>query len=652
MTENLSDIEDIIAQLKACDDAYFNGGESSLRDSEYDALKRKAFLTDPANEYFIQIGSDVRGGKIKLPYSMGSLNQVYTGEIAAWVSKHNLMDADTVITDKLDGVSCMLVYNNENFSIAYSRGNGIEGADITRHVKNIPSVPSKIPGVEYLVVRAEIIMANKTFAQKYTDEFKNPRNMVAGAMNRKDTDASILKNLSLVAYEIVAGTVNGQANIEKNLKSVTLNNLKTFGFDVANTQIMKGSELNDIALSNLLRTARGASEYELDGLVITVDAHATVGGTTTSSLNPEHSVKYKVLDADDVVDAVVKDVHWEVSKSGFIKPRVEIFPVELFGTTVKFATGFNAKFIIDNGIGPSAKIKLTKAGMVIPQILSVVKKSSLLALNDRTKYDEWHASKIKTLIGDATWGWNDTAVDIVIADHMNNELVVFKQVLDFFQTYDVELLKEATLSHVWKMLPDKSYDEAICDICDLSESEWVKIVGINGSKIYSSLHRRIGNSSLDLFLGACRYMGVGFGVRKAKLLTERVESVEDMGTLSLDSIVNIDGFDTKTATMVMNGISSTQKLAKRLIDMGVLVFVHQQKTAELSGTVVVMTGFRDADLHARIESMGGKVVSGVSKKTTHLLCIDSNSNSSKMQKARSFGVHVMTPDEFKLAFNL
>lgn len=376
-TANLLDMEDIITLLKECDDAYFNNGESPLSDREYDTLKRRAFLMEPSNEYFVQVGSDVRGGKIKLPYSMGSLNQVYEGEVKDWVTKYGLHKQDVVVTHKLDGVSCMLVYNNGKLSIAYSRGNGIEGADITRHIKKIPSVPLTVDA-DYLVVRAEVIMSNETFAEFYSEEFKNPRNMVAGAMNRKETEDSILHHLNVVAYEIVAGTVKGEPDYNLKTKAATLRTLSDLGFDVVSNYIVKAERLDDEFLSTAFSEARGKSQYELDGLVVTVDDHAAMGRLSASStLNPEHSVKYKVLDENSIVETFVKEVHWEVSKSGFLKPRVEILPVELFGTTVKFATGFNAKFIIDNGIGPGARVKITKAGMVIPQIVSVVKKSNL-----------------------------------------------------------------------------------------------------------------------------------------------------------------------------------------------------------------------------------------------------------------------------------
>jgi NAD-dependent DNA ligase len=639
---NLTDIDDIVTLLKQCDDAYFNVSESPLSDREYDTLKRRAFLMEPSNDYFIKVGSDVRGGKIKLPYNMGSLNQIYEGEVEAWVAKYNLYDEDIIITDKLDGVSCMLVYNNDKFSIAYSRGNGIEGADISRHVKYIQDVPVDV-NADYLTVRAEIIMQNDVFNEYYSDKYANPRNFVAGAMNRKETDDSVLKHLNVIAYEIVAGTIDGNSDYNLNTKLTTLTKLNNLGFSTVKHRIVKGKDLNDKMLAQMLSEARAASPYELDGLVLTVNDHASmVRLSKSSSINPEHSIKYKIIDNDSVVETFVKNVEWNISKSGYFKPRIEILPVELYGTTVTWCTGFNAKTIIDNGIGVGAKIKLTKSGSVIPYWMTTVSKSSTPSFPPTT-YGEWEL--------------NETGVEAVLKNK-NHPAIIAEQVLDFFETFKVDLLKEASLSKVLSYVGTeyngkvKLFDEIIYDICDLIEMEWTQVLGVNGSKVYASLKNRLENAKPETFFGALPYMGVGFGVRKAKVLLVGVTNVDDLEHISLDEIVAKEGFDVKTATNILNGLPSAFQLMETLENMGILNFVYEQKTTELANLNVVMTGFRDAELQATIESMGGKVSSGVSKKTTHLLCMDTDSNSGKMQKAKEFGVQIMTPDDFKLQMNL
>lgn len=201
--QELSNIEEIITLLTEADDLYYNNVESSLSDAEYDTLRNLAKKLDPTNKYFIGVGSAVRGGKVPLPVKMGSLDQLHNdAEIAKWLSDKQLFNDNIVITDKLDGVSCLLVYDNTgNLQVAYSRGDGVEGADITRHIKNISNVPKKISGK--MLVRGELIMNKETFLEKYAKEFKNPRNMVAGLFNRKESRITALNDVDFIAYEIV-----------------------------------------------------------------------------------------------------------------------------------------------------------------------------------------------------------------------------------------------------------------------------------------------------------------------------------------------------------------------------------------------------------------------------------------------------------------
>jgi len=201
--QELSNIEEIITLLTEADDLYYNNVESSLSDAEYDTLRNLAKKLDPTNKYFIGVGSAVRGGKVPLPVKMGSLDQLHNdAEIAKWLSDKQLFNDNIVITDKLDGVSCLIVYDNTgNLQVAYSRGDGVEGADITRHIKNISNVPKKISGK--MLVRGELIMNKETFLEKYAKEFKNPRNMVAGLFNRKESRITALNDVDFIAYEIV-----------------------------------------------------------------------------------------------------------------------------------------------------------------------------------------------------------------------------------------------------------------------------------------------------------------------------------------------------------------------------------------------------------------------------------------------------------------
>lgn len=206
-------VSKILEVLSTADELYFNDEESFLEDCQYDALKMYAYRLAPADVYFTGIGSTVRGGKIDLPFKMGSLNQVYQGDYAKWVAKHNLANDQIVISDKLDGASAMLVYGVDGkLQIAYSRGDGIQGADITRHVTKIHNVPQKITNAtgKAVSIRAEVIIAKGRFPelqQKHMSRsgrpYRNPRNTVSGILNSKQVPDWVYSYLDVVAYEVI-----------------------------------------------------------------------------------------------------------------------------------------------------------------------------------------------------------------------------------------------------------------------------------------------------------------------------------------------------------------------------------------------------------------------------------------------------------------
>ncbi len=632
MTTSLTDINDIIAVLKDADDAYHNGDESFLSDSQYDALKKTAFSMAPENPYFKKVGSDSRTGKIKLPYTMGSLDQLYSqAEVRSWAEK--LGAKKLVLTDKLDGISVMLVYNDGKLSIAYSRGNGIEGADITRHVLGMNGVPKTLPpnGFSYLVVRCEAIMSIEKFKSKYATSFKNPRNMVAGCANRKNTDASVLADIDLIAYEMVGSTSSGSHLVD-------LQALKHCGFNVVDHTVINVADCDTI--EEHMRDRMATSEYELDGIVITSYDKWLSYGKQADDLNPEHSVKYKPDAGSNTVEATVVDVIYEISKGAAFKPRVQIAPVELSGVTIKYATGFNVKFINENGIGKGAKIKIVRSGAVIPYIVEVI-------------------SKVQPKLPDdsmGSWKMNETGVDAILVDGDNNPYVIFKQVLDFFETLEIDQLKAASMQGIIEYCYGsianlKDYDEVVCRIYDLTEFEWTEALGVNGSKIYASLLRRSASMKPETFVGAVKHMGYGFGVRKAKKLLTAITDQSNLhllARLTEADVRAIDGFD-ETAVSTIEGIQPTLDLFDKLSHN--ITLKVQTVTSQLNGLNVVFTGFRDADLQNKIESMGGKVGSGVSKKTTHLVTAG-DTTSSKYQKAVELGVPVLTVEQFKDAYSL
>lgn len=634
-SSNLLEAQSLIKLLKEYDDAYFND-DPLVSDTEYDVLKSKLQELDPTNEYFQNVGAPVRNKKVKLPYPMGSLNQRYPDDIERWVKDYNLQTEETFASHKLDGVSGLLIYRNNVFYKAYSRGDGYEGQDITKHVKLVPSLPAYLHSKDQfdeIAIRVELIMKREIFSQNHSIEFKNPRNLVAGIFNRKESEENILKDIDIVAYEIVHMSHSNLLT-----KTMMLSTLKDFGFKVVEYVSYLGSQLTPSLLENMIIEAKRKSSYELDGVVITVNNWQDLEERSKSqSLNPEHSIKYKILDTNTIKETDVVKVHWELKKSGYWKPTVEIVPVNIGGVTITYATGFNAGFIVSNNVGTGAKVKITRSGDVIPYIMAVPQPGMVELPEENC---EW------------TKDAKGNQVELISKDK-NNPKIVFEQVLDFVKSIDVELLKDASLRELFDKFDwnGQPYTAIIGTLFDLTEAEFVKVIGANGKKIYASLHRRLQNMNIVTLIGSLNYCGIGFGVRKARQLLDQISWDELTKLTDHSPIVDLHGFDEKTATNIFNGIPQLVKFIERFKDY--IIFKEEEKiSSALEGLNVVMTGFRDADLQKKIEAMGGKVSSGVSGKTTHLLAVDTSGGSTKLQKAREKGVAVMTPDQFKDQFNL
>lgn len=619
--------EKIIEVLVLADDLYFNDEESFLDDSQYDALKQYAHRLDPTNVYFTGVGSQVRGGKIPLPYQMGSLDQAYQGDYVKWITANKLADELVVISDKLDGTSVMSVYGIDGkLQIGYSRGDGFRGADWTRHLTKIHNVPQMIDnGGEPLTIRAENIIAPDQFKMINTGIFtrngriyRNCRNMVSGLMNSSENHPKLYTVIDMIAYEIVGSKLSKLDQLKK---------LKQLGFSVVSYSVKKASDLTDETLTELLNVRRKLSSYELDGIVLDIDSATTRVRLNDNSMNPPYARKFKIADVSNYAVATVVEVQWNLSKDGYYKPRLKLNPVDLVGATIQHCTGFNAKFIKDNEIGPGCKIALVRSGDVIPFCQTVLTPAP-------------HGAQMPD---DDTAIWTDTGVDLIVTDAATNPIVRFEQLNDFFASIDVPGLGSGNLQQMFDMgftVPEK--------IIPLTQEDIGSLVGssVIGKKIFKAMRERFTNIPMYDLMGSHASMGRGVGKRKMKKLYEAFEG--DMSKCeSVINITQVEGFEHKTASKIVAGYPTFMEFFEKMKPYLSVAPYVEKKQGNMSGKTVIFTGFRSAELEAKIIDAGGKMGTAVSKNTTYLVTAESNSTSGKAQKAQDLGVTVIGVEELK-----
>lgn len=628
--------DQLISLLELADHRYFNEDDPILSDQEYDTYYRYATNAYPTHVYFLGIGSSSRGNKVKLPYQMGSLDQKYEGEMLPWVSKNNLSTEKAIASNKLDGASAMVVFDlTGNFQIAYSRGDGIEGADISRHLRLIPSFPENISYDKPFTVRGELIISKVNFKRhiqpniksRSGQPYKNARNCISGLMNAESNPDWVYQYIDFVSYEIVDSDLS---------KTQQLELLKSLGFKVVKYQPVMFSLLTDAYLKLLVETARENSDYEIDGIVIDVDSAETRAdmNPTRTTLNPAYSIKFKVADESNVAIATLVDVEINISKHGYLKPRVQIEPVELVGVTVTWATGFNMKFIHDNKIGPGSKIKITRSGDVIPFIVSVVEPL------DPTKFHDWFQHKTNQF-GPVTW--TDTGVDLVLTNINDNDTVKLEQLIDFFDSIDAPHLGEGNLQKIFDMgfeTPESIIELTQEDLgCVLNST-------VNGKKIFKGLRDKLTNIPMYKLMGAHPAFGRGIGVRKMKKLYDAFSGNMESCKFT-DAITRVEGFEIKTANKIKTGYPIFLEFLEKIRSYVTIQEYVAPVEGSLTGTTVVFTGFRNSALEQLVIAAGGKMGSGVSSKTGIVVAADPSSSSGKLDKARSLGVQVISIEQLK-----
>lgn len=608
------DINTLVNQLKIARKFYYDG-KPVMTDLEFDMLEAKLREVDSNNEYFTTVGTPIRGEKVKHTIPMGSLDQVADAtEIMKWANTSN--NKTIIGTDKLDGNSVAIYYGIDGeIEGAVTRGDGIEGLDITRHIRRMLKsdrpggypFPRICPVNGPIVVRAEAIFSKEHFTTHVTG-YKNPRNYVAGQLNRTVADQTFIDYVSFIAFDADLG----RSKVE------TLDSLERYGFQVVPYYSMVIAQLSDQSkMEEILNNRKRISKYELDGIVLDFDDIQTRSQLGFEHLNPRYSVKFKIN--QEFVETEVLAVEWSPSKDAYMKPRIRFEPVDLAGVTISFATGFNAKFILDNRIGPGAIIRVTRSGDVIPLCEEVISPADEADMP--MNYED-------------TCTWTETGVDLVLKVKPDESHI--KEIVDFFTGIGAPLLKMGNVTNLYE-----AGFNSIDSIIKASEDELIMLLGENGIKVYMGLKEKLSNIDEYILAGSLPMFGRGVGKRKIKALAE---AHGDITKLTYDMIIDTPGFDEKTALKVAEGVESYKYFLTSIKDY-VNVRKYEKLEGDLNDVAVCFTGVRSKDLEAIIESRGGRVLSSASKQMTHLVAKDPNGKSGKLDKARKQGVIIISLDE-------
>lgn len=605
------DIENII---RYANNAYYNTNISLMRDNEFDIVKEYMERSFPTNQILSHIGAEVIKNKVNLPYNMPSMDKIKpdTNALQNWKTKYT---GPYLISGKLDGVSGLYTTIGDK-PMLYTRGNGEIGQDISYLLPVL-----NLPNIKNIAVRGEFILTKNKFNEKYKTLFANARNLVAGIINSKTIDNKT-RDLDFVAYEVIYPSIE---------PSLQFNTLEEIGFNTVRNNLF--SNITNDVLSQLLIEWRDNYEYDIDGIIVTDNKIYR-----RTNKNPAHSFAFKMVISDQIAEVKVVDVIWQASKNGYLKPKVQIEPVKLGGVTIKYATGFNARFIQSNKIGIGAIIKLIRSGDVIPFIQSVIQPAEVAKM----PIEDYH--------------WNDTNVDIILNNIDNNIEVKEKQITLFFSTLKVDGLSTGNVKRIMNV----GYT-TIPNILKMTKTDFEKVEGFRDkmiNKVYNSIQDKIKNASLLDIMVASNMLGRGLGERKIKPILEQFPNIltsSDSNEQKIEMLKTVNGIGSENANSFVSNIPTFLTFLKQCnlenkLQNNILQIQTPKENSKkhiLFDKHIVMTKVRDKDIIAKLKNEGGTLDDNVSKNTYVLIVNDINDVSNKIKKAKELNIPIMIPSEFK-----
>ena len=603
------------SMIEKANDMYYNSSKPLVSDAQYDIVKEYIERKFPANAAIKQVGAVVVKNKVVLPYEMPSMDKIKpeSGALAAWTAKYK---GPYVLSAKLDGVSGLYTCEGDTPKL-YTRGDGKVGQDVS-HLTRVLSLPC-IPD---LVVRGEFILRKSVFETKYKGTFATARNLVAGIVNAKTIDDKT-RDLDFVVYEVIKPVVKPSKQMET---------LLAHGFNtVWNTST---TSLSNEALSTILQDTRSKYEYETDGIIVANDAVYPRGKG-----NPEHAFAFKMAISDQMAEAKVVDVLWEVSQDGYFKPRIRIEPVNIAGVNIEYTTGFNGKFIEENGIGVGAVVRIIRSGDVIPYVREVI------------------APAAKAKMPDVPYVWTTTRVDIMVENAAEDPGVKRKNVIGFFLELDIKGLGESNL----KKMVEAGHDTVAKILgLQLADLEQVFGKGKTGPALYEGIRSRIADASLAELMTASNMFGRGIGRKSVDALLkdhpEFLTSTENKA-FKLEALAKVGV--KKNGEQFYDAIAPFRQFLEECGLSNKLTTVVKLEEP-MSNTIdtknplynksVVMTKVRDAAIIDFLKRVGATLDDTMKTTTFVLIVKDKADVSSKTKYAEARDIPIMTVEEFKTLY--
>ena len=627
---------------------YYVYDNPTISDAEYDKLYDELLALEKELNFSLpdsptsRVGDDVlsKFEKRKHEFPLYSLNKVKDySDLGKWITDmqndSGRHDLDFSLEYKYDGLKVVLEYDGGRYKTATTRGNGKIGEDVTLQVKTIRSVPMNIPFKKRLIVQGECMMTNKAFEEynKTADiPLKNPRNGVAGAVRNLDPKETAKRKLDFFCYDI-SFVEDYEIKSQKDMHDFIVDQ----GFLTGDYfKIIKNLKQAEDEIAKIDKT-KDHLDVMIDGMVLKVNDSTIREDIGYTNKFPKWAIAYKFKPVE--LSTILKDVVWQVGRTGKITPIAMLDPIELSGATVSRATLNNTQDIERKQISINSRVFVRRSNEVIPEVMGLAEKSDNAIEIIAPKFCPSCNSELKTI-----------GANLFCVNHKH----CYKQIVDRLtqfvsrNAFNIEGLSKKTLNQLYQKF-DLSYPY---ELFTITEDMLSQLEGFKDKKISNLLNSLEKSKKIDWsnFIFSLGILYVGD--KTAFVLSKKYNSIEELKSATFDDLISIDDVGEIVANSIVEYFQDQDNLINidKLIELGVKINFSNNNTEKnyFTNKTIVLTGTLSAysrpELTKILLSYGANVASSVSKKTDLVIVgIDAGS---KLDKAKQLNIEII--DEEKL----
>lgn len=659
MEEKKKRIAELVEIINKASYEYYLNDNPSITDQEYDDYYSELLRLEEAypelkreDSPTIRVGGEAlsKFEKVEHKTPMLSFDDIFNeDEIIAFDERirKSINNPTYTVEPKMDGLSGSLIYEKGLLVRVATRGNGLVGENITANGKTIKSIPLRLKKDIDIEVRGEIYMS-KAFFEKANKEreangealFANPRNAAAGSVRQLDSKITAKRNLDFMAYFIPNPKDYGIKTQEESLKF-----LRELGF-VTNYKLNTTASNAEEIIKDIkaLGEIRRSLPYEIDGVVLKVNNLEDEDKLGYTARVPRWGIAYK-FPAEEVL-TTLKEIKFTVGRTGKITPNAIFSPVHVAGSLISKATLHNEDYCIAKDVRVGDTISIRKAGDVIPEVVRVLKERRNGTEKEFQMLEYCPICHTKIVR-------KDTEADYYCPNEMCPARKI-ENIIHFAsrEAMNIDGLGESIIEDLY----NENFITNITDIYDIDkyEEELMNLEGYGKKKIdnLKSAIKNSKNNSLERLIYGLGIRNVG--AKTAKVLAKYYKTLDNLMTASYEELVNISDIGDIIAKSIISYFSNedNKNIITKLKQLGVnTTYINNSgyeekdefkgKTFVLTGSLVNITRDKASEI---IESLGGKVSSSVSSKTSVVVVGDSPG--SKYDKALALGIPIWQEDEF------